>query len=224
MKIHCLFEQSGTFKNEFKKLGYEAIDYDILNEFGETDNIIDLFKEIRNAYTRERESIFDFMNSEDLVMAFFPCVRFENQSLLLFRGDNSGFKNWDDERKLKYDLKLHEELAENYELITKLVLICKERNLKLIIENPYSSQHYLIKYWALKPSLIIKNRREYGDYYEKPTMFYFVNCSPKNNFLFEPQVINKKLIVSQENKTTRSLMSKDFANRFIREFILDYKE
>ena len=28
-KIHCLFEQSGTFKNEFKKLGYEAFDYDI---------------------------------------------------------------------------------------------------------------------------------------------------------------------------------------------------
>lgn len=34
---YCLFEQSGTFKNEFKKLGYEAIDYDIQNEFNETD-------------------------------------------------------------------------------------------------------------------------------------------------------------------------------------------
>ena len=43
MKVHCLFEQSGTFKNEFKKLGYEAYDYDILNEFGETDYQIDLF-------------------------------------------------------------------------------------------------------------------------------------------------------------------------------------
>jgi hypothetical protein len=29
-----LFEQSGTFKNEFKKLGIEAYDYDILNEYG----------------------------------------------------------------------------------------------------------------------------------------------------------------------------------------------
>ena len=37
MKVHCMFEQSGTFKNEFKKLGYEAFDYDIQNEFGETD-------------------------------------------------------------------------------------------------------------------------------------------------------------------------------------------
>ena len=37
-KAHCFFEQSGTFKNEFKKLGIEAEDYDILNDFGETDN------------------------------------------------------------------------------------------------------------------------------------------------------------------------------------------
>lgn len=27
MKAHCLFEQSGTFKNEFIKLGIEAEDY-----------------------------------------------------------------------------------------------------------------------------------------------------------------------------------------------------
>ena len=48
--IHCLFEQSGTFKNQFKALGYEAQDYDILNDFGETDNVIDLYAEIESAY------------------------------------------------------------------------------------------------------------------------------------------------------------------------------
>lgn len=26
-KVYCLFEQSGTFKNEFRKLGYAAEDY-----------------------------------------------------------------------------------------------------------------------------------------------------------------------------------------------------
>jgi hypothetical protein len=49
-KVHCFFEQSGTFKNEFKKLGYNAMDYDIQNNFGETDNVIDLFYEIDSAY------------------------------------------------------------------------------------------------------------------------------------------------------------------------------
>ena len=47
MKAHCLFEQSGTFKNEFIKLGINAYDYDIQNEYGQTDYIIDLFAEIR---------------------------------------------------------------------------------------------------------------------------------------------------------------------------------
>ena len=49
-KVHCFFEQSGTFKNEFKKLGYDAEDYDIRNNFGETDHVIDLFGEIDKAY------------------------------------------------------------------------------------------------------------------------------------------------------------------------------
>lgn len=46
-KAHCLFEQSGTFKKQFHNLGIAAEDYDIQNEFGETDHVIDLFKEIR---------------------------------------------------------------------------------------------------------------------------------------------------------------------------------
>lgn len=50
MTAHCLFEQSGTFKNEFKKLGVNAFDYDIRNDFGQTDHITDLFAEIENAY------------------------------------------------------------------------------------------------------------------------------------------------------------------------------
>lgn len=56
--FHCFFEQSGTFKNEFKKLGYEALDYDIQDKFGETDRVIDLFVDIENAY-ENKESIFD---------------------------------------------------------------------------------------------------------------------------------------------------------------------
>lgn len=61
MIIHCLFEQSGTFKNEFKKLGYEAYDYDVLNDFGETDYQVDLFKEIEGGGMMEsRVSLIAF--------------------------------------------------------------------------------------------------------------------------------------------------------------------
>lgn len=59
-KAHCFFEQSGTFKKEFRKLGIAAEDYDILNDFGETDHVIDLFKEITRAYDGV-ESVFDYI-------------------------------------------------------------------------------------------------------------------------------------------------------------------
>lgn len=49
-KAHCFFEQSGCFKNEFIKLGIPAEDYDILNDFGQTDHVMDLFGEIEKAY------------------------------------------------------------------------------------------------------------------------------------------------------------------------------
>ena len=57
-KVHCFFEQSGTFKNEFIKLGIPAEDYDIQNNFGETDHVTDLFKAIDDAYDG-KPSLFD---------------------------------------------------------------------------------------------------------------------------------------------------------------------
>ena len=57
-KVHCFFEQSGTFKNEFIKLGIPAEDYDIQNNFGETDHQEDLFKAIEDAY-EGKPSLFD---------------------------------------------------------------------------------------------------------------------------------------------------------------------
>ena len=74
-KVHCFFEQSGTFKNEFIKLGIPAEDYDIQNNFGETDFVIDLFAEIEKAYDNQ-ESIFNTIGGGDLIIAFFPCIKF----------------------------------------------------------------------------------------------------------------------------------------------------
>ncbi len=94
-KVHCLFEQSGTFKNEFKKLGINAFDYDVLDNYEQTDFQIDLFKEIHKGY-ENKPSIFDDISEDDLIIAFFPCVRFENQIMLSFRGQAYGMKKWTD--------------------------------------------------------------------------------------------------------------------------------
>ena len=164
-------------------------------------------------------------------MAFFPCIRFEDQALLLFRCDQYQLKNKSDLEKLEIDLKTHEELSELYEMVTKLAIICIKRGLKLIIENPYSVQHYLTKYWCLKPTLIDKDRTERGDYYEKPTQYFFINIDVKYNFIFEPleyvalykisNIGNNNGIDGKNRKTSRSMIHPQYANRFIREFILE---
>lgn len=220
MVYHCLFEQSGVFKNEFKKLGFAAYDYDILNDFNETDFIIDIFDEIDKAY-EDIPSIFDNFSQDDYLLAFFPCVRFENQINLWFRGECNSQKKWNDVKKLVYDLELHNDLHRMYSIITKLAIICLERKIKIVIENPYSEQHYLTRYWCLKPSIIDYNRRSSGDLFKKPTQFYFLNCEPCNNFVFEAyELVSFKSIVYTSSKVERSLISPAYANRFIREFIL----
>lgn len=230
-KFHCFFEQSGTFKNQFKKLGFESYDYDILNDFNETDFQIDLFNEIRNAYD-DKKSIFDnFTSNNDFILAFFPCIRFEEQIQMHYRGTAFQCKNMSDEQKLEYDLKLHNDLTNLYNLITKMTIICFKKKIPLVIENPYSTNHYLVKYWAIPYTILDKDRTLNGDYYTKPTQYWFINCEPKNNFIFEPlSLVKKKRITALKkdggvNDTVeRSMIHPQYANRFIREFILNEEE
>ena len=218
--FHCFFEQSGTFKNEFKKLGFKAIDYDIQNEFNETDNVIDLFLEIDKAFINQ-QSIFDNISNQDTIIAFFPCVRFEDQIQMAFRGTQFQMKNWSDEQKLSYDLVLHDELSNLYRKVTQLAIVCIRKGIALIIENPYSTTHYLTKYWAIPSKIIDKDRTLRGDFYKKPTQYWFINCEPSYNMIFEAYTINdRKTIENTSNKTERSMIAPEYANRFIREFIL----
>lgn len=88
-KVHCFFEQSGTFKNEFIKLGIPAEDYDIQNNFGETDHVIDLFGEIDRAYenltrqdkTRQRYLI-ELIQVKTLLLRFILAFIFAKQIIV----------------------------------------------------------------------------------------------------------------------------------------------
>ena len=87
-KVHCFFEQSGTFKNEFKKLGILAEDYDIQNNFGETDHVIDLFLEIEKEYDNQSDKTTDKTRQDNFQCnqsMSRPCYCFF--SVHLFRDD-----------------------------------------------------------------------------------------------------------------------------------------
>lgn len=172
-------------------------------------------------------SIFDQIKEDDQIIAFFPCVRFEDQIMVHMRGDCSAMAAWSDEKKLENSKRLNRELAENYETISNMVIVCLRKKLKLIIENPYSPQHYLKQYWSVKPSIIDKDRTERGDWLKKPTQYYFINCKPSNNLIVEPQIIRPKKIFKKiknegnlKRSVRRSMIMPEYANRFIREFIL----
>ncbi len=221
---HLFFEQSGTFKREFHKLGFEAEDYDILNDFNETDHVMDLFGEIEKAYKGE-PSVFDTIDpSKDQIIAFFPCIRFEAQIIMHFKGTSYGFKGWTDEMKLENCLSLHQELHDLYMIITKFALVCLKKGIPCIIENPHNEQHYLKRYWPLEAKVIDYDRRATGDYYEKPTQYFFINREPSHNFVFEGVDIKVRKLIDRQNKVERSMISPDYANRFIREYILSKEE
>jgi hypothetical protein len=224
-KVHCFFEQSGTFKNEFKKLGYEAEDYDIQNNFGETDNVVDLFAEIENAYDG-KPSLFDNIRGGDLIMAFFPCIYFCASSQMLF---SWGCVNY---RKLSIRAKTDKILERNnnrtyfYSLLVKMFCVIKERGLRMIVENPWSEQTYLKANFIMQPTLVDINRMLRGDYYVKPTAYWFINCEPTNGLTIQNDK-DKKTIMSSKSSSSaglcseeRSMISPDYARNFICDFIL----
>lgn len=227
-KVHCLFEQSGTFKNEIKAMGMAAEDYDIQNEFGQTDHVVDLFAEIDKAY-EGKESIFDQIGDCDLVFAFFPCTRFECMIPLAFRGEQRQQERQTDAQKLEYSMRLHEELHGLYMRICKLFQICLRGGWRMIVENPYTQPHYLTQFFPIKPKLIDKDRTANGDYYKKPTQYWFVNCDPESNVSIRPLEYVKTQNVERERKqadgtsrqTQRSMIHRQYARRFIEQYVID---
>ena len=165
-------------------------------------------------------------------MAFFPCIRFDDKVTLLFRGESSQQKKWDTVRKLKYSMQMNTEQSELYHLICKMFIVVLERNLKMIVENPLGiPYHYLTIYFPIKASLVDKDRTQRGDWFKKPTQFWFVNCEPQNNLIFEPldyvptHTVKYawKMDSKQDRKTKRSMIHPQYARRFIMEHILDEK-
>ena len=225
-KVHCMFEQSGTFKNEFKKLGYEAYDYDIQNNFGETDFVVDLFSSIEDSYNGER-TIFDFISHDDLIIAFFPCIYFEAMQMTYYSLESINTKHLDKCRQIDVAMDRLQKRTYLHILLYKLLWIAYKKNIRLIIENPATSSHYLITLQNFpKPKIIDKNRMLRGDYFKKPTAYWFFNCEPTYGESFQYDKEQKTIQNCKGSKgdglcsEERSLISPDYARNFICDFII----
>lgn len=221
--VHCLFEQSGTFKKVFEELGYKAIDYDI-HKTENVDVVVDLFEQIFLSYMEMTKTIFDDIKKNDLVIAFFPCTYFSDQSQLLSRGDNFGQKKWSMEKKLKYSIDKMESRMLFYKYLATLCLIAIKKGFRLIIENPYGKVNFLKQFFPIKPGLVIKDRRKMGDVYKKPTQFFFINCEPEFKLYgdYFVKVDNQKTI-EEVSGFDRSVISSAFAKNFIETYIVGWR-
>lgn len=224
-KVHCFFEQSGTFKNEFIKLGIPAEDYDIQNNFGQTDHQIDLFQAIEDAYDG-KPSVFDNIRGGDFVMAFFPCIYFCATSQMAFSWGCTNYRKLDVRQATDKIIERSENRERFFVLAIKMLTIAKSKGVRLVMENPWAEQTYLKANFVTPPSLIDNNRRMRGDYFEKPTAYWFINCEPTQGKSYQCDKPKKIIMNTKGSKQAgicsedRSMIHPDYARNFICDFIL----
>lgn len=224
-KAWCFFEQSGTFKNEFIKLGIPAVDLDIQNNFGQTDYVIDLFAEIEKAYD-DKPSIFDEIGEDDLIISFFPCIYFCAMSQVDMYFSAKNYRNMSQRKKTDIILERNSNREKFYRYAVKMISVSIMRNIQIIMENPWNEQTFLKNNFVAKPSLIDNNRMLRGDYFKKPTAYWFFGCKPTNGKSYQKPKEIKSVALCKKNPQAgmcseeRSMISTDYARNFICDFIL----
>lgn len=232
-KVHCFFEQSGTFKNEFVKLGIPAEDYDIQNNFGETDNVVDLFAEIEKGY-ENKPSIFDQIGGGDLIMAFFPCIKFCS---VMERIQHEDFYDASQKRKKNFGSKEYYEQKWSvlrkysqdrfyfYDLALKMSAICQIRGIRMIMENPWHPTNFTNHFWFMRVSLIDKDRTKRGDYFRKPTGYWFLGCTPTNGKSYQqtPKKMIRSITAGSGASKTKRKLKNTIEAQTLDKLYLDHK-
>ena len=211
--IYCLFEQSGTFRDAFRRAGFAAECIDIRNDFGKTDHVINLFQAlVDRTFPFDSDTLHD---KTTRFIAFFPCTYFSSNNDMIFRGNSAIFRKMSESDKKGYIFKRR--LKRNHYKIMLFTLICrcKAYKIPLIIENPVSQT---IKKYLGTPT-VSHSRNKYGDYFYKPTYYYCYNCDFDEKFmrlqkLYEPENIQQ---LKGGNRTVkRSMISPEYADNFIK--------
>lgn len=107
-----------------------------------------------------------------------------------------------------------------------MLAVAKSRGLRLIMENPWSQQTYLKANFVMPPSLIDNDRTKRGDFFKKPTAYWFINSVPTSGYSFQKPSETKRIIDCKHGikagicSKERSMISPDYARNFICDFIL----
>jgi hypothetical protein len=132
-----------------------------------------------------------------------------------------------DERKINKILKRDEKRQEYYRRLIKFVAVCLRKNLRMIFENPWSEQTYLKSNFLKYPDIVDMDRSKRGDFFKKPTAFWFWNCEPTRNKFSYNKNKNTKTILNTRGgdvaglcSEERSMISSEYAKNWILDFVL----
>ena len=173
-------------------------------------------------------------------MAFFPCIMFCNFAELNQQCPDSLAKarGWDLRTKWEHQLNHSRERQRFYELALKMTAVVEINGLRMIVENPWGEINYTNHWWFNKPKIIDKDRSRRGDWFKKPTAYWFINCDPTHGHtMAKTQDKDMKRISKWDHKASdtdsakqsgktglcseeRSMISPVYAHNFICDFIL----
>lgn len=160
-------------------------------------------------------------------MAFFPCIYFETMSMMYFDCSTLNNRHKPFYERIDDAIDRLQTRTLFHTLIYKMVRVCDFKGLRLIIENPATTPNYLVGSQNFpKPTFIDRNRMLRGDYFSKPTAYWFFGCTNTNGFTLQNDKERKRIndckpapkagLCSEE----RSMISPDYARNFICDFII----
>lgn len=160
-------------------------------------------------------------------MAFFPCIYFEAMQMSYYSFDTNNLRKYSTEMKFNAVIDRAEKRHKLYILLWKLFAIVNIRGLRMIVENPATKPHYLLLTQNfIRPTFIDNNRQLRGDYFRKPTAYWFVNIEPTEGKSIQAPKEKKVVWLCKRSKADglcseeRSMISPDYARNFICDFIL----
>lgn len=163
-------------------------------------------------------------------MAFFPCIYFCAMSQIAFSWGYTNYRKLTWREKTDTILERSKNREYFFSLAIKMLTIAQERGLRLVMENPWNEQTYLKANFVIPPTVVDKNRRLRGDYFQKPTAYWFINCEATNGYTPFTNPIKKNIQTTKSSlkaglcSEERSMIAPEYARNFICDFLLHQEQ
>ena len=159
-------------------------------------------------------------------MAFFPCIYFSSLSQMAFGWFQHNYANLTTKEKTDAILQRSSNREKYFRLLVQMFSIVEQRGLRLIFENPWAMQTFLKSNFIIPPSIIDNDRSLRGDYFKKPTAYWFWGCKPTYGRSYQPNKDVKRIVDCKHDRggglcsEERSKISPKYARNFICDFII----